>query len=92
MSKTCDCQVNEVRDQENGVEVVLSEDATLEHTRQMVEECSSGSSTCCSPTFREKITEIEVVGIDGKVRIQIQGNVTAEDIKNNLSANDKEVE
>lgn len=85
MSKSCcDCKVSEVREQVDGVEVVLGEDATVEKTHQMVEECSSGASTCCSPSFREKITDIEVAGMDGAVRVHIKGNVTAEDIKNNL--------
>ena len=87
-------EISTVCEGEKGVEVVLSGDVTVKQTLQMVEECSTGSCSCCTPTFMEQITNIDVAGQDGEVRIQVEGNVKLEEleeIEKNLSSCNKEV-
>lgn len=78
-------KMSTVKKTDSGVEVRVQGEVEKEKIDSMIESCSTGEHACCGPDFFEKVNSLEVAGQDGDVSIHVNGDVTEEMIKENLS-------
>jgi len=59
---------------DNGVDIEFTGEVNKTDVQNMVNDCSSGQCSCnCDPSLLNKIKEMSVNGIDGKVTISLKG-------------------
>ncbi len=60
---------------EDGVNIQFTGEVNKADVQNMVDECSNSKCSCnCDPSLMDKIKEISVDGIDGKVTISLKGH------------------
>ncbi len=50
----------------------------------MVQNCSTGKCECMSDDTKAKITNMEVSGADGDVKLELEGDISAQEIQEAL--------
>jgi len=69
----------------NGVKINFTQGSKKQHIVSMIENCSTGKCECMSNETKKKIKNMDVSGEDGNVTLNLNGNITEDEIKNALS-------
>ena len=69
----------------DGVKISFTGEVQKQNILKMVENCATGSCECMSDETKEKITNMEVTGVDGEVNLDLTGDVSKEEIEAALS-------
>jgi arsenate reductase len=75
----------EVSKSENGVNINFSGFVTKEKIETMVNNCKMGGCECMSDTTKAKISNMLITGKDGEVKLELSGDISADEIKEALS-------
>ena len=65
----------------NGVKISFTGTVQKQNIVKMVENCATGQCECMSDETKEKITNMQVSGIDGDVALDLSGDVSKEEIE-----------
>ncbi|MCB4743027.1 MAG: (2Fe-2S)-binding protein [Sulfurovum sp.] len=65
----------------NGVKISFTGAVEKQNIINMVQNCQNGQCECMSEETKQKITNMEVKGIDGDVALELSGNVSKEEIE-----------
>ena len=65
----------------DGVKISFTGEVQKQNILKMVENCATGSCECMSDETKEKITNMEVTGVDGEVNLDLTGDVSKEEIE-----------
>lgn len=66
---------------ESGVKINFLGEVEKQNIVTMVENCSTGKCDCMSDSTKEKIENMKVDGVDGDVNINLEGDVSVEEIQ-----------
>jgi arsenate reductase len=69
----------------NGVNINFSGFVTKEKIETMVNNCKMGGCECMSDTTKAKISNMLITGKDGEVKLELSGDISADEIKDALS-------
>ncbi len=75
----------EVSKSKDGVNINFSGFVTKEKIETMVNNCKTGKCECMSDTTKAKISDMQVSGEDGDVKLALSGDVNEDEIKEALS-------
>jgi len=64
-----------------GVKISFTGTVEKKNIIQMVENCATGQCECMSDETKEKITNMEVSGKDGDVKLDLSGDISKEEIE-----------
>jgi len=64
-----------------GVKISFTGAVEKKNIIKMVENCTTGSCDCMSDETKAKINNMEVTGTDGKVNLDLTGDVSKEEIE-----------
>ena len=64
-----------------GIKISFTGEVKKQNILKMVENCATGSCECMTNETKEKITNMQVSGLDGKVNLELTGNVSKEEIE-----------
>ena len=64
-----------------GVKIAFTGAVEKQNIVKMVENCATGSCECMTDENKEKITNMEVSGVDGEVNLNLSGDVSTEEIE-----------
>jgi len=64
-----------------GVKISFTGSVGKKNIIQMVENCATGACECMSDETKAKITNMEVSGQDGDVKLDLSGDVSKEEIE-----------
>ncbi len=70
---------------DKGVKISFSGAVEKKNIINMVENCKTGSCECMTDETKKKISEMKVSGENGKVELNLSGEVTKEEIEAALS-------
>jgi hypothetical protein len=65
----------------NGVKINFTGGVEKQNIVRMVENCSTGKCECMSDDTKEKIKDMKVSGADGDVALDLEGNISVEEIQ-----------
>ena len=65
----------------NGVKINFTSGAIKQNIVTMVENCATGQCECMSDDTKAKIKDMKVTGIDGDVALNLEGDVSVEEIQ-----------
>ena len=65
----------------DGVKIQFSGAVAKQQIIKMVENCSTGACECMSDDTKKKISNMQVDGKDGDVKLHLEGEVTKEEIE-----------
>jgi hypothetical protein len=65
----------------NGVKINFTGGVQKQNIVTMVENCSTGKCECMSDATKEKIKDMKVSGSDGDVALNLEGDVSVEEIQ-----------
>ena len=68
-----------------GVKISFTGFVQKEQIDKMVENCAKGQCECMSDETKSKIKGMEVSGVDGNIELNIQGDMSANEIKDALA-------
>jgi arsenate reductase len=66
---------------DSGVKISFTGVVAKQQIVKMVENCATGSCECMTDETKKKITDMQVVGKDGDVELNLTGNVAKEEIE-----------
>jgi len=69
----------------SGVKIAFTGVVQKQQIVKMVENCSTGACECMSDETKKKISNMEVVGKDGEVSLNLTGDVAKEEIEKALA-------
>ena len=69
----------------NGVKINFTGAVAKQNIVTMVENCSTGACECMSDETKAKITNMQVEGQDGNVELNLDGDVSIEEIQSALA-------
>ena len=69
----------------NGVKISFTGEVKKQNIVTMVENCSTGKCECMSDETKKKIEGMSVTGIDGNVELELNGDISKEEIEQALS-------
>lgn len=92
MTKRTIKDVSEVKKTDEGV-VIEVKDNTVnpEKVKEIVDNCQTGKCDCMSEEVKQKVQFIDFKAENGKVAIEIKGDLTEEDIKEAMARSKKEL-
>ncbi len=92
MKKRTIKDVSEVKKTEGGV-VIEVKDSSVEaqKVKEIVENCQTGKCDCMSEETKQKVTFMDFKAENGKVAIEIKGDLTEEEIKEAMNRSKKEL-
>jgi len=67
-----------------GVKINFKGTVTKNQIFTMVQNCSTGKCECMSDETKKKISDMQVTGEDGNVELNLQGNISKEEIETAL--------
>jgi hypothetical protein len=70
---------------DKGVKISFSGAVEKKNIINMVENCKTGSCECMTDETKKKISDMQVSGEDGKVELNLSGEVSKEEIEAALS-------
>jgi len=65
----------------NGVKISFTGAVQKQNIVSMVENCSTGACECMSDDTKAKIKDMKVSGSDGDVKLDLEGDVSIEEIQ-----------
>jgi len=65
---------------ENGVKINFLGKAEKQNIVSMVQNCSTGKCECMSDSTKAKIKDMKVDGVDGDVELNLEGDVSVDEI------------
>ena len=68
-----------------GVKINFLGEVQKQNIVTMVQNCSTGQCECMSDETKTKIKDMKVSGEDGNVELQLEGDVSVEEIQNALA-------
>lgn len=68
----------------NGVKINFSGAVQKQNIITMVQNCSTGACECMSDETKEKIKDMRVDGVDGEVELNLDGDISIEEIQKAL--------
>ena len=74
----------EVTKSNNGVNINFKGFVTKDKIESMVNNCKSGKCDCMSDETKQKITDMQVSGNDGDVKLTLSGDINEDEIKKAL--------
>lgn len=81
--------VSEIRETEKGVVIeVVDENVDTNKIGEVVERCKTGKCECMSEELKKKVSFMDFRIQDGKPIIEINGEITKEDIKSAMEKSD----
>jgi hypothetical protein len=69
----------------SGVKIKFSGAVEKGQIIKMVENCSTGKCECMSDDTKKRITDMQVDGTDGKISLNLSGDITKEEIEKALN-------
>jgi len=69
----------------NGVKINFLGEVEKNNIVQMVQNCATGQCECMSDETKAKVKEMKVEGNDGNVELNLEGEVSVEEIQEALS-------
>jgi hypothetical protein len=69
----------------NGVKINFLGKVEKQNIVSMVQNCSTGACECMSDETKSKITNMQVEGQDGNVELQLDGDVSIQEIQDALA-------
>jgi hypothetical protein len=69
----------------SGVKIAFTGVVQKQQIVKMVENCATGACECMSDETKKKISNMEVVGKDGEVSLNLTGDVAKEEIEKALA-------
>ncbi len=76
--------VSELKQTEEGVVIEIKEDVDPQKIEQIVENCKAGRCECMSADMKAKVSFMDFKNENGKLSIEIKGDISKEDIKNSM--------
>jgi len=70
---------------DSGVKIKFEGSVVKQNIVTMVENCSTGKCECMSDETKQKIQNMEVLGNDGDVSLELSGDISKEEIEAALS-------
>ena len=64
-----------------GVEIAFTGEVEKQNIVQMVENCATGACECMNDETKAKISNMEVSGQDGDVKLDLSGDISKEEIE-----------
>jgi len=64
-----------------GVKINFTGEVEKKNIVKMVENCATGACECMSDDTKKKITDMQVSGTDGDVKLDLSGDVSKEEIE-----------
>ena len=64
-----------------GVKISFTGSVEKQNIIKMVENCTTGACECMSDETKAKITDMEVSGQDGDVKLDLSGDISKEEIE-----------
>ena len=68
----------------NGVKISFTGEVKKQNIVTMVENCSSGKCECMSDETKQKVKNMQVLGDDGDVQLELTGEISKEEIEDAL--------
>jgi len=68
-----------------GVNISFSGEVKKQNIVKMVENCATGQCECMNDATKKKIENMQVVGKDGEVELQLSGDITTQEIESALA-------
>jgi hypothetical protein len=75
----------DVKKTNEGVKILFSGVVQKQNIIKMVENCTTGQCECMSADTKKKITDMKVTGVDGKVELNLTGDVAKKEIEEALA-------
>lgn len=69
----------------NGVNISFTGEVKKQNIVEMVQNCAAGQCDCMSDQTKEKITNMQVSGVDGNVKLDLSGSISKEEIETALA-------
>ena len=69
----------------NGVKISFTGEVKKQSIITMVENCSNGKCECMSDETKQKVKNMQVLGTDGDVKLELTGEISKEEIEEALS-------
>ncbi len=92
MAKRTIKDVSEVKKTQDGIVIEVKDDTVeAEKVKEIVENCQTGRCDCMSEEVKQKVTFMDFKAENGKVAIEIKGDLTEEEIKEAMSRSKKEL-
>ena len=70
---------------DSGIKIKFEGSVVKQNIVTMVENCSTGKCECMSDETKQKIQNMEVLGDDGDVSLELSGDISKEEIEAALS-------
>jgi len=70
---------------DTGVKISFSGEVKKQNIVTMVENCSTGKCECMSDDTKAKIKDMQVSGQDGDVKLELQGDISIQEIEEAIS-------
>jgi hypothetical protein len=67
-----------------GVKILFTGVVEKQNVVKMVENCATGQCECMSDETKKKIRDMKVTGVDGKVELDLLGDVATKEIEEAL--------
>ncbi len=67
-----------------GVKILFTGVVEKQNVVKMVENCATGQCECMSDETKKKIKDMKVTGVDGKVELNLLGDVATKEIEEAL--------
>jgi diphthamide synthase (EF-2-diphthine--ammonia ligase) len=74
----------QVIQQEDGVELIFSNNIPKEVLKAQVESCKAETCTCCTPVFRKNVKSFIAKESEDGMKVMIKGDITADEVKRNV--------
>jgi hypothetical protein len=92
MEKRTIKDVSEVKKTKEGVVIEVKDNTVeAEKVKEIVENCQTGKCDCMPESVKQKVQFIDFKAENGKVAIEIKGDLTEEEIKEAMSRSQKEL-
>jgi hypothetical protein len=72
-----------VKQKEGFVEITFSENMPKEAIKAQVEECQAATCECCTPEFREKVTEFDTSELNNN-KVKVYGTIAEDEVEKNI--------
>ncbi len=84
--------VGEVKKTEDGVVIEVKDSSVeAEKVKEIVENCQTGKCDCMSEETKQKVKFMDFRAENGKIAIEIKGDLTEEEIKEAMNRSKKEL-
>jgi hypothetical protein len=72
-----------VKQREGFVEITFPDNTPKDAIKAQVEKCQAATCDCCTPAFREKVTEFDTSDLHNN-KIKVYGTIAEEEVEKNI--------